>query len=105
LRERESSIKDRPGFTPGLFSQEAKTPYFTAVFLIGSTLIVEVDGRAQMTMRREHDVLRDEILRRLGYQIIHLTNDDVIRRSMLCVRQICKYLVQIEHSVGDSASS
>ncbi len=55
---------------------------------LDSQLIVEVDGKYHETVeQKEADELRSEILRKLGYQILRFTNEEVIGNIE---RVICK---------------
>ena len=75
----------------GQHAAEAGTPYYKVDFLIGSSLIVEVDGRAHKRWKNAWDALRDLILKRMGFRVIHLTNDEVNRSlsSSLARIQAC----------------
>ena len=67
---------------------EAGTPYYRVDFLVEGRLVVEVDSYTHQKERQGWDAKRDNILKKLGYTIVHLANDSVNQKLVRCVAQI-----------------
>ncbi len=62
---------------PVFYEDNFRTSFFIADFYIYSKkLIIEVDGEIHKH-RNVYDSKRDQILRNLGYNIIHIRNDEI----------------------------
>ncbi len=74
------------------FSRQMPVGPFFADFLCRSyKLIVEVDGHSH-DIAPERDERRDQSLKREGYRVLHLTNEDVLANVERVLREICRVL-------------
>ena len=76
----------------GALSAEAQTPHYRLDFLVGGTLIVEVDSYTHTMVKAEWDRRRDSILGRMGYMTLRLSNAEVSSNTEGCVQKIAEAL-------------
>jgi very-short-patch-repair endonuclease len=79
----------------GRASQEAGVGYYTLDFLVEGKLVVEVDSWSHRHLKREWDLKRDKILRNLGYAVMHLPNERVIKEPNRCAREVKRRLLSL----------
>jgi len=80
----------------GQASQEAGVEYYTLDFLVEGKLVVEVDSWSHKHLKREWDTKRDAILRNLGYAVMHLPNERVVKEPNRCAREIKRRLLKLK---------
>lgn len=82
------SIRRQAKVFLGRFAQEAGVPYYRTDFVVEGKLVIEVDSFTHQRERGRADKKRDEILMRLGYPVLRLTNDEIRDGIGRCVRKI-----------------
>ena len=80
------------------FAEQVGVPYYRVDFLVEGTLVVEVDSYSHRKERRAWDQQRDAILRRLGYHVIRLTNEEIQTGLANCVGRINRSFQSLAHS-------
>jgi very-short-patch-repair endonuclease len=89
------------------FRREFPIPPYTVDFCcIELQLIIEIDGEHHLTIEGiEHDRIRDQYLRRLGYQILRIPGYDVIRDNGDVRERIREFVQAAIHAVDPSPPS
>ena len=67
--------------------QHPKGPFFLDFFCVEARLVIEVDGPYHVA-RVVRDQRRDEWLRRHGFEILHVSNNDVLGDPALVLERI-----------------
>lgn len=80
----------------GQASREAGVSHYTLDFLVEGKLVVEVDSWSHRHLKREWDTKRDMILRRLGYAVMHLPNERVVKEPNRCALKIKRRLLRLK---------
>jgi very-short-patch-repair endonuclease len=64
---------------PIIFTHDGAKRFFVADFLcLNDKTVIEVDGKIH-DYQKEHDEFRDEILHLLGYKVIRIKNEEILR--------------------------
>ena len=78
-------------------------PYFVDFCCVELKLVIEIDGEHHLTVEGiEHDRIRDQYLRSLGYQILRIPGYDVIRDDIDVIERIRKFVQTAIQAVNPS---
>ena len=83
----------------GLLAKDVGTPYYRVDFLVEDILVVEVDSYTHLLERKEWDRKKNAVLKCLGYQVLHLSNNQVNNELRGCLGKI-EHIVEVPRQNG-----
>lgn len=73
---------------PIFFDYDNTKCFFVADFIcLNNKTVIEIDGRIH-DHQKDHDLIRDDILNKLGYRVIRIKNEEIIKDAEIVLDKI-----------------